>query len=127
VAPGRSLLFFLSVLGVLEPWWLGVKNPSEDAPSTKVSQTLFADASQHYKRKMDRTAAKDFFSHLAPLRFGAQARRLSRQSLQIKLPFLSGMKTLSALAIPPQRAHAGRRDLISIAQSSKAINSAPLD
>jgi hypothetical protein len=31
----------LAVLGALEPLWLGVKNPSEDAPSqTKVTQTL---------------------------------------------------------------------------------------
>jgi hypothetical protein len=33
------LPFLLSVLGALEPLWLGVKNLSGDAPSTKVSQT----------------------------------------------------------------------------------------
>jgi hypothetical protein len=40
VAPGRSLPFLLSVLGGLEPSRLGVENPSEDAPSTKATQTL---------------------------------------------------------------------------------------
>jgi hypothetical protein len=37
----RSLPFFLSVLGVLEPLLLCVENPSEDAPSTKLTHTRY--------------------------------------------------------------------------------------
>jgi hypothetical protein len=41
VAPGRSLPFFLSVLGGLELLWLGGEKIRQEAPSTNVTQTQF--------------------------------------------------------------------------------------